>query len=143
MARKAKKVEDESREGKKYVYGVTLYYHSNCEVIVESDTELSREEAINAAYSKVGNQKYQEQLRDGLQEDNDADVATYDGEDYPFDKNGKLIEVYDHIMWHDPDTEENVIAEVFDASRADIIKAKASWGSEYELPPHECVVVIM
>jgi hypothetical protein len=138
------KVENESREGKKYVYGVTLYYHSNCEVVVESDTELSREEAIDAAYSKVTKQKYQEQLREGLQEDDDADVATYDGEDYPFDKYGKLIEVYDHIMWHNPDDpEENIIAEVFDASRADYIKAKASWGGEYELLPSECVVVIV
>lgn len=135
MARKAKKI-----EGKKYVYGVTFYYHSNCEVIVESDTELSRKEAIDAAYSKVGDQKYQEQLRDGLQEDDDADVATYDGEDYPFDKNGKLIEVYDHIMWHDKEQDSFLVGQVFECN-SDMVKVKASWGSECELFPKECTIV--
>ena len=141
MARKSKKVEDESREGKKYVYGVTLYYHSNCEVIVESDTPLNRYEAIDAAYSKVSNQKYQEQLNDGLQEDDDADVATYNAEDYPFDKNGRLIEEHDHVMWYDQDCNCNYVGKVFDAHRADMVKVKCSWGGEYELLPSECMVV--
>lgn len=141
MARKAKKVEDESREGKKYVYGVTLYYHSNCTVIVESDEELSRNEAIDAAYAIVTQPVYKEQLEEGLQEDDDADVETLSADDYPFDKDGKLIRIHDHVMWHDPETHENIIAEVFDTQNPEVIKAKASWGSEYELYPTECVVV--
>lgn len=141
MAKKQKKVEEPHY--KKYVYGVTLYYHSNCTVIVESDEELSRNEAINAAYSRVTEPVYKEQLADGLQEDDDADVETLAAENYPFDKDGKLICIHDKVMWHDPETHENIIAEVFDTSNPEVIKTKASWGSEYELFPNECVIVTL
>lgn len=139
MAKKVKKVEN--YHGKKHVYGVTLYYHSNCTVLVESDEELSRNEAIDAAYAIVTQPVYKEQLEDGLQEDDDADVETLSADDYPFDKDGKLIRIHDHVMWHDPETHENIIAEVFDTKNPEVIKAKASWGSEYELYPTECVIV--
>lgn len=141
MAKRQKKVEEPHY--KKYVYGVTLYYHSNCTVVVESDEELSRNEAINAAYSRVTEPVYQEELVNGLQEDYDADVITLSAENYPFDKDGKLIRIHDKVMWHDPDTTENIIAEVFDTSNPEVIKAKASWGSEYELCPNECVIVTL
>lgn len=124
----------------KYVYGVTLYYHSNCEVIVESDKPLDRYEAIDAAYSKVSNQKYHEQLTEGLQEDDDADVATYEAEDYPFDKKGRLIEVYDHVMWNDKEQGSFLVGQVFECN-SDMVKVKASWGGEYELFPKECTIV--
>lgn len=136
----AKKLKTD-RQSKKHVYGVTLYYHTNCKVIVESDEELSRNEAIDAAYSKVHSEKYQEQLVDGLQPDNDEDVAERNAEDYPFDKNGHLIEMYDHVMWHDDDTNRNNVGKVFDASRSDMIMVKASLGIVYRLLPSECIVV--
>jgi hypothetical protein len=139
MAKKVKKVEN--YHGKKHVYGVTLYYHSNCTVLVESDEELSRNDAIDAAYAIVTQPVYKEQLEEGLQEDDDADVETLSADDYPFDKDGKLIRIHDKVMWHDPETHENIIAEVFDTSNSEVIKAKASWGSEYELYPTECVIV--
>lgn len=141
MTKRQKKVEEPHY--KKYVYGVTLYYHSNCTVIVESDEELSRNEAINAAYSRVTEPVYKEQLADGLQEDDDADVETLSAENYPFDKDGKLIRIHDHVMWNDPETHENIIAEVFDVKNPEVIKTKASWGSEYELFPNECVIVTL
>lgn len=124
----------------KYVYGVTLYHHSNCEVIVESDTPLDRHEAIDAAYSKVSNQKYHEQLIESLQEYADADVATYEAEDYPFDKKGRLIEVYDYVMWNDKEQGLFLVGQVFECN-SDMVKVKASWGGEYELLPSECTVV--
>ena len=128
------------KENKKYVYGVTLYYHTNCEVIVESDVPLDRNDAIDAAYSKVGSQKYQEQLIEGLQDDSDADVATYDVNDYVFDRNGKLIEVGNHVMWHDEEADTHYVGQVFKAT-GDIVSVKASWGSECELLPSECTLV--
>lgn len=143
MAKKGKVIKkvEEDAHGKKYVYGVTLYYHSNCTVIVPSDEELSREEAIDAAYALVTEPIYQKEVNDGLQEDDSPDVETLSAEDYPFDKDGKLIKIHDHVMWHDPETHENIIAEVFDTKNPEVIKAKASWGSEYELYPTECVIV--
>lgn len=128
------------KENKKYVYGVTLYYHTNCEVIVESDVPLGRNEAIDAAYSKVGDEKYQKQLIEGLQEDSDADVDTHDVDDYVFDRNGKLIEVGNHVMWYDKEVDTHYVGQVFEAT-GDIVSVKTSWGGEYDLLPSECTKV--
>ena len=52
-------------------FNVTLYYHTNVTVEVEASNE---QEARNLAYAKVGDEKYNQQILDGLQEDSAPDV---------------------------------------------------------------------
>lgn len=89
------------KKQKKHVYRVTFYYHSNCDVFVDSDEELSREEAIAKAQDKRGHPKYLEQIHDGLQEVDNPDFADESARDHAFDKNGVLIECDDHVLYHD------------------------------------------
>lgn len=52
-------------------YEVTFYYHTNCTVKVEAENE---EEALAIAENKVCDPKYEAQIMEGLQEDDDPDV---------------------------------------------------------------------
>ena len=52
-------------------FNVTLYYHTNVTVEVEASNE---QEARNLAYTKVSDEKYNQQILDGLQEDSAPDV---------------------------------------------------------------------
>lgn len=53
-------------------YEVTFYYHSNCTVVVEAENE---EEALGLAENEVCDSKYEAQIMEGLQEDDDPDVV--------------------------------------------------------------------
>lgn len=53
-------------------YEVTFYYHSNCTVVVEAENE---KEALGLAENKVCDPKYEAQIMEGLQEDDDPDVV--------------------------------------------------------------------
>ena len=53
-------------------YEVTFYYHTNCTVVVEAEDE---EEALAIAENEVCNQEYENQIMEGLQEDDDPDVV--------------------------------------------------------------------
>lgn len=53
-------------------YEVTFYYHTNCTVTVEAENE---EEALKKAESEVCDSKYEEQIMEGLQEDDSPDVV--------------------------------------------------------------------
>jgi len=53
-------------------YNVTFYYHTNCTVEVEAESE---EEALDLAELEVSLcDKYADELLEGLQEDSDPDV---------------------------------------------------------------------
>lgn len=52
-------------------YKVTLYYSTNCEVVVEAD---SREAAVDAAYGKADSDDCKNQLITNLQQCSDEDV---------------------------------------------------------------------
>ena len=84
----------------KHVYRVTFYYHSNCDVLVESDEPLSREDAIDKAYHYVGNEKYQKQIAEGLIEVDTPDCAEEDAGMYAFDRNGKIIRLGDNVVFY-------------------------------------------
>lgn len=133
MTKKVKETEDCG----KHVYEVTFYWHSNSTVVVASDKELSDEEAIEMARNM---QQDNEQIIGGLQEDNTPDVCEVDSEDYAFDRDGRIIHHGDSIMWHDSEWDENYILKVYEVA-PEMVKAKASWGSEFELFPNEVVVV--
>lgn len=53
-------------------YEVTLYYHTNCRVVVEAK---NKEQALNLAYNEVDDA----QILSGLQEDDDPDVKPIKG----------------------------------------------------------------
>lgn len=53
-------------------YEVTLYYHTSATVVVLAEDE---DDAIETAYNKVSN----EELLEGLQEDDDPDVEEVEG----------------------------------------------------------------
>ena len=65
--------EEQPEEGGKpsRKFEVTLYYHTNVTVEVEADSE---DEAIEASYSEVTDDKYIEAILEGLQEDSSPDV---------------------------------------------------------------------
>lgn len=88
------------KANKKHVYRVRFYYHSNCEVVVASDEELSREEAIDMAYCEVGNDRYLHQIIDALQEDDSPDCEEEDANTFAFDKNGKIIHLSDKVVFY-------------------------------------------
>lgn len=52
-------------------YQVTFYYHTNCTVEVEAENE---KEALDKAETEICCEKYNEQLLEGLVEDNCPDV---------------------------------------------------------------------
>jgi hypothetical protein len=52
-------------------FNVTFYYHTNVTVTVEADNER---EALANAQMEVENEKYNEQILGGLQEDSSPDV---------------------------------------------------------------------
>lgn len=52
-------------------YKVTFYYHTNCTVTVEAENE---DEALELAENEVCDDKYTDQLLDGLQEDDSPDI---------------------------------------------------------------------
>lgn len=52
-------------------FEVTFYYHTNCTVKVEAEDE---EEALAIAENKVCDPKYEAQIMEGLQEDDEPDV---------------------------------------------------------------------
>jgi len=91
------------KTNKKHVYRVRFYYHSNCDVLVASDEELSREEAIDMAYGEVGHERYQQQVIDGLQEDDSPDCEEEDANTFAFDKNGKIIHLSDKVVFYNHD----------------------------------------
>lgn len=133
MVKKVKETEDCG----KHVYEVTFYWHSNSTVVVASDEELSDEEAIEMARNMPQDN---DQIIGGLQEDSTPDVEEVDSEDYAFDRDGRIIHYGDSIMWHDNEWDENYVAKVYEVA-PEMVKAKASWGSEFELFPDEVVVV--
>lgn len=53
-------------------FNVTFYYHTNVTVEVEAENE---QEALANAQMEVENEKYNQALLDGLQEDNSPDVV--------------------------------------------------------------------
>lgn len=52
-------------------FNVTFYYHTNVTVEVEAENE---EDALEIAEMEVDDEKYNEQILGGLQEDNAPDV---------------------------------------------------------------------
>lgn len=88
------------KANKKHVYRVRFYYHSNCDVVVASDDELSREEAIDMAYGEVHEKAYQKQIMDSLQEDDSPDCEEKDANTFAFDKNGKIIHLSDKVVFY-------------------------------------------
>ena len=54
------------------LFEVTFYYHTNCTVKVEAENDR---EALDLAYLRVCDDKYTEQILEGLQEDDDPDVV--------------------------------------------------------------------
>lgn len=130
------KVKEQTENGK-HVYKVTFYWHSNSTVVVASDEELSDEEAIEMARNMPQDDS---QIIGGLVEDNSPDVEEVDSEGYAFDRDGKIIRVDDHVMWTDKEWNENYVGKVYKVD-PEMVRVKASWGSECELFPNECVVV--
>lgn len=130
------KVKKQTENGK-HVYEVTFYWHSNSTVVVASDEELSDEEAIEMARNMPQDDS---QIIGGLVEDNSPDVEEVDSEGYAFDRDGKIIRVDDHVMWTDKEWNENYVGKVYKVD-PEMVRVKASWGSECELFPNECVVV--
>ena len=61
---------EENKNLKKFE--VTLYYHTNVTVEVEAEDE---EDAVNAAYAEVSDDKYSQEILEGLQDDSDPDVV--------------------------------------------------------------------
>lgn len=61
---------EENKDLKKFE--VTLYYHTNVTVEVEAEDE---ESARDAAYAEVSDEKYTQEILEGLQEDSDPDVV--------------------------------------------------------------------
>ena len=121
----------------KHVYEVTFYWHSNSTVVVASDTELTDEEAIEMARNMPQDN---DQIIEGLVEDSSPDVEEVDSEDYAYDRNGRIIHCKDSVMWLDTELNENTVGEVFEVA-PEMVKVKTSWGGQYELFPHECLVV--
>ena len=89
-----------AKEQHKHVYKVTFYYHSNCDVLITSDVPLSREEAIDKAYSEVNRPRYKQQIIEGLQEVDTPDCTEEKADTDAFDKNGRIIHAGDKIMYY-------------------------------------------
>lgn len=68
--------EEQTEEGEKNKnlkkFEVTLYYHTNVTVEVEAEDE---ESARDAAYAEASDDKYTQEILEGLQEDSDPDVV--------------------------------------------------------------------
>ena len=123
----------------KHVYKVTLYYHTICEVMVDSETPLNRDEAIDKAYSCM-DEHTEKELIENLQADGSPDVEGCNSEDYAFDSNGSLIKYGDYVMFMPEYGNRPIVAMVYytDSNEVDV---KYSNGCEYQVKPSDCTIV--